>query len=81
MIKNVRKLLHIALGGILVLIGLAGLLLPIVNGTILLIIGLIIISFENPIIEKKLYAFTQKNHTLHSWHLKLEKFLRKILGK
>jgi uncharacterized membrane protein YbaN (DUF454 family) len=81
MIHNLRKLIHIALGIILVLLGIAGLVLPIINGTILLIIGFIIISFENPTIEKHLYRITKKNTMIHHWHLKLDKILRKLFRK
>ena len=70
--------MHLVLGGILVLVGIAGLILPILNGTVFLIVGLIIISFESPTVEEKLFKLTQKNKTIHHLYLKLEKNLRKF---
>lgn len=60
------------------LIGIAGLVLPVLNGTIFLIVGLIIISFESPLVEERLLKLTQKNKTVHHLYLKLEKVLRKF---
>lgn len=76
--NNFRRVFHILIGTLFILVGIAGLILPILNGTIFLIIGLIIISFENPYVEKKLYTLTQKNTLLHSLYIKLEKITRKI---
>ncbi len=81
MIENSRKVMHIILGFTIVLIGIAGLVLPILNGVLFLIIGLIILSFESEKLEHKLLAITKKNNTIHSWHLKLEKILRKLFRK
>lgn len=75
---NPRTVFHILIGALFVIFGVLGLLLPIINGTVLLIIGLIIISFENPYVEKKLFSVTQKNKLIHSLYLKLEKVIRKI---
>ena len=81
MIENSRKVMHIILGFTIVLIGIAGLVLPILNGVLFLIIGLIILSFESEKLEHKLFSLTKKNTTIHSWHLKLEKILRKLFRK
>ncbi len=79
--NQLRKTLYLILGSSLILLGVAGLVLPIINGTILLIIGFIIISFENPALEKKLYAFTKRHATIHAWYIKLDAYLRKLLKK
>jgi len=81
MLENSRKALHIVLGCTIILIGIIGVVLPIVNGTLFLIVGLIILSFESDRLEKKLLSLTKRNNTLHSWHIKLEKILRKIFKK
>lgn len=81
MLKNIRRLVHILIGSLIVFIGILGLFLPILNGTILLIIGFIIISFEVPVVEKKLFQLTKKNATVHVWHMSLEKTLRKLFRK
>lgn len=81
MIENSRKAMHIILGFTIILIGIAGLVLPILNGTLFLIIGFIILSFESEKLEHKLLSLTKRNATIHSWHLKLEKILRKLFRK
>lgn len=81
MVNTSRKILHILLGLTLLILGLAGLVLPILNGTIFLIVGFILISFESPYVEKKLQNFASKNKTIHSIYLKLDVILRKIFGR
>jgi uncharacterized membrane protein YbaN (DUF454 family) len=76
-----RKIMHLSVGFLVVLLGIAGLVLPILNGTLLLIIGFIIISFESPYVEKKLFTLTQKNKTVHALYLRLEKALRVFFRK
>ena len=73
-----KKILHLLLGIILVAIGLLGMVLPVIHGTIPLIVGLILLSFESTWLEKKLLHFSSKNkHTKH-WHEKLELILKKF---
>lgn len=79
--NQIRKILYLLLGLVLILLGIAGLVLPVINGTILLIIGFIIISFESPTLEKKLYTLTQKNAIIHSLYVKIDKFLRTFFKK
>ena len=81
MINNFRKIINIFLGVLLLILGVVGLVLPVLNGTIFLIIGFILISFENPYVEKKLFSITQKNATIHKMYLKLDAFLRKFFKK
>lgn len=79
--NNGRKVMHITLGVFLIPLGVLGLVLPILNGTVLLIVGLILLSFEIPYIEKNLLALTNKTDLTKNLHLKLDTFLRKIFGK
>lgn len=76
-----RKIMHLSLGILIVLIGITGLVLPIINGTLLLIVGFIILSFESPYLEQKLFTLTQKNKLIHSIYLRLEKGLRTFFRK
>jgi uncharacterized membrane protein YbaN (DUF454 family) len=76
--KATRKFLHIIIGTIAIIFGIVGLVLPILNGTVLLIIGLIILSFESPTLRAKLLTFSKKNDTIHHLYIKLEKILRKF---
>jgi uncharacterized membrane protein YbaN (DUF454 family) len=78
MIKKLRKIMHICIGVLTLTLGIIGLILPIVNGTALIIIGLIVLSFESTYIEKKLINLTERHELLHKWHIRLDRFLRKV---
>ena len=78
MIQIIYRILKLLLAGLFLLLGIAGAILPIVNGTIFIIIALILISFESKYVEKKLHFFTKKNALIHKWHLYLEKFMKKL---
>lgn len=75
------RVINWVLGSFFLTVGVAGVILPILNGTFFLILGLILISFESKYVEKKLHALTSKNYVIHTWHLKLEGFLRKYFVK
>ncbi|MEN9881158.1 MAG: hypothetical protein RLZZ308_341 [Candidatus Parcubacteria bacterium] len=77
----IRKLFHIAIGSLLFVIGIAGLVLPILNGVIFIVIGLIILSFEIHYIERSLGIITKKNKHIYRWHIFLDKKIRKIFRK
>lgn len=79
--NTIRKILHITVGIFLLCVGLLGLVLPILNGLLFLVCGLIVLSFESRYVEKKLFEMTQKNKFAHHWHLKLEKWLRRFFGR
>ncbi len=77
----VPRIINWVLGSFFLTVGVAGVILPILNGTFFLVLGLILISFESKYVEQKLHALTSKNKVIHSWHLKLEGFLRKYFVK
>lgn len=76
--RTLQKITHVTIGIVLLFIGIVGLVLPILNGVIFLILGLILISFESAYVEKKLTSLTEKNKFTKELHGRLEKFLRKI---
>ncbi len=78
MIVILYRVLKLLLAFCLLLLGIAGAVLPILNGTIFIILALIIISFESTYVKHKLHFFTKKNAMLHKLHLYLENFLKKI---
>lgn len=76
--RTIRKILHLTIGLTFLCIGILGLILPILNGVLFLILGFIVISFESTYVENKLVQITQKNKTVHYWYIKLEKIMRKL---
>lgn len=79
--NTIRKILHLSIGSLFLIIGIAGLALPILSGTLFLILGCIVISFESPYVERKLLFLVQKNKTANFWFIKLEKLMRKLFRK
>lgn len=74
---NLKKILHISLGITLILVGLCGLVLPILNGTVFLLLGCILLSFESPYVERHLTRLAHKNTHTGNWYEKLRKLMRK----
>jgi membrane protein implicated in regulation of membrane protease activity len=77
----IPRVLNWALGSLFLSVGVIGAILPIMNGTFFLILGLILISFESPYVEKMLHKITNKNRIAQKWHYKLENWLRKYFVK
>jgi uncharacterized membrane protein YbaN (DUF454 family) len=78
---QLKKAFHVLLGIFLLLIGVAGLVLPILNGVVFLLLGLILLSFESPYIEQKLAHYSEKNHHTSKIYKKLNTWMRKIFRK
>lgn len=72
-----KKLLHVILGILLILLGITGLVLPVLNGTLLLLLGFILLSFESPYVEQHLRKLAEKNRLTKEWHEKLTTFMKK----
>jgi uncharacterized membrane protein YbaN (DUF454 family) len=75
--KILAAIFRIFIGVILVLFGIAGIILPILQGIPFLLAGLIVLSFDIPSLESKLEHFVKKHHKVE----KLYKALRKVLKK
>ncbi len=72
------RLLKLLVITVLFLLGLAGVILPIVNGTLFLLLALILVSSESPYVKKRLHELTNKNATAHKWHIYLETLVQKV---
>lgn len=75
------RIINWVLGSLFLTVGVAGVILPILNGTFFLVLGLILISFESTYVEKKLHQITSKTALTHKLHLYLENILRKYFVK
>ena len=87
-----RKLKHIVLlvlGWVLLVVGTAGLVLPVIQGILCMVIGLFLLSRESPYIREKLRAISEKiRERFPEFHREFEKvkekareYADKILGK
>jgi uncharacterized membrane protein YbaN (DUF454 family) len=77
---RLKKIFHIAVGLTLIFVGIAGLVLPILDGVIFLLLGFILLSFESPYVEYHLSKLAHKSATLGSWYEKLNTWMRKVFG-
>ncbi len=75
------RIVNWALGSFFLTVGVVGAILPILNGTFFLVLGLILISFESKYVEKKLHQLTSKTKLTQKLHMYLENFLRKYFVK
>jgi len=73
-----KRIAYICIACFLIIIGLAGIVLPVLNGLIFILLGLILLSFESPYIEYKLQQLSAKNPHVEKWYKKLDGFMRKI---
>jgi uncharacterized membrane protein YbaN (DUF454 family) len=78
---HIKKFLLIVLGLSLILIGLIGAVLPILNGTLFLLVGIILLSFESTRVEKVVLSFVERNEVVKKWYRKLDQLLRKLFNK
>lgn len=77
---RIKKLIHLVLGILLIAIGVAGLVLPLLNGTLLLLLGFILLSFESKYVEEKLNKLAHKNTRIGEWYEKLARFMKRTFG-
>lgn len=75
--KILAAIFRIFIGVILVLFGIAGIILPILQGIPFLLAGLIILSFDIPALERKLEHFVKKHHKVEELYTALRKALKK----
>ncbi len=75
--KILAAIFRIFIGVILILFGIAGIILPVLQGVPFLLAGLIILSFDIPAIEHRLEYFVKKHHKIDSLYRALRKALKK----
>jgi uncharacterized membrane protein YbaN (DUF454 family) len=80
MIKHARRIALIILAVLLILVGTAGLVLPILPGIVLLILGLLLLSMFYPALDSWIHSLTKKNPQAHATAQKFRDFLQRIIG-
>lgn len=66
---------------IIIVIGVLGLVLPLLPGIALLILGLLLLSMYNPGVETWLSKLTSKYPPAHAFAESMKKFIERIIGK
>lgn len=78
--KKVKQVTFGFLGIILIVVGLAGIILPILPGWPLIFGGLILLSLESPIIDHYINNLVSKNRHLEHYYLKSRFWVRNRFG-
>ena len=73
----VRKTIRITLASLLLILGVAGLVLPILNGMLFIIFALLILSLEVPALEERLDRIGAKHKKVHPYYTKWKAFIKK----
>lgn len=76
--KSFKKLSLVFLGIFFVLFGLILMPFPILPGIILVLIGIVILSFEYPYIENFIERFIHRNDRLHTEYKKAKKYMKEF---
>ncbi len=78
--KITKRILKIFVALVLISIGIVGVFMPILNGIIFLLLGLILLSFENKFIHHHLEKNAAKNEHINKWYKKLDLWMRKLFN-
>jgi uncharacterized membrane protein YbaN (DUF454 family) len=69
--RHIKKYLQLALGWTLLLAGIAGLFLPILQGVLMILLGLMVLSWHMPWAERLLHRlgerFPKQHALMHEW--------------
>jgi uncharacterized protein len=79
--QKIKSAIHLLLGLFLILLGIAGLILPILNGMIFLLLGLILISFESKYVEYHLSKLAHRSAFSGRWYEKLLAFMNRLFRR
>lgn len=78
---HIRNTVIIFIAVFLILVGVAGLVLPLLPGALFILVGLLLLSAYNPRFEYWILSITKKYPPLHHIALDLQAFIERIIGK
>ena len=78
--RTVKQVTYTFIGVVFLIVGIAGLVLPILQGWFFIAIGLIFISLESPQLDGWLQRMSQKNKTSEKYFSKFRSWTRGKLG-
>jgi uncharacterized membrane protein YbaN (DUF454 family) len=78
--RQLKRVLILSVGSFFILLGIAGLFLPFLQGILFLIIGLVILSKESKTAHRILEGWKERHPELHSKFDEIKKKLKRRLG-
>ena len=79
--KHFKRTALQVLGFLCLIAGIIGLVLPFMQGLLLIILGLVLISVSTPSVKHHIERFTHRHPKAKEVHLTLEKFILGIVGE
>jgi uncharacterized protein len=79
--KHIKRVTIQALGVAFVLFGIAGLVLPFLQGILFLIVGFLLLSVHSVWIKSHVERFAHRHPSLRDMILKAERFIIRIVGE
>jgi uncharacterized membrane protein YbaN (DUF454 family) len=76
--KNTKRILVLIVAVLFLILGVAGLVLPFLQGILFLAIGFVLLSMLSPTVQEKIERQTRKYPKVHAIVLKVEKIIRSI---
>lgn len=73
----IKKTLRLVIALVFLVIGLAGLVLPLLNGFLFILAALLILSLEVPSLEARLDIYGRKNPRIELWYDRCKAFIKK----
>jgi len=68
------------LGGFLLVLGVPGLLLPVLQGVLFIVLGLYLLSLDSRWFRKKLAGWTRRNHHVSKLHSMIDTRIRQAFN-
>lgn len=81
MARHIKRISIQTIGFALLLLGVAGILLPIINGTIFLIAGLVLLSVYSERAKKILHTLGRQHPQAEKAVIKIERWVLKVVGE
>ncbi len=81
MIKHTKRVFVTILAFFFLLLGLAGLVLPFIQGLLFIAVALILFSMLSPTVREKVEAQTRKYPSFHAIVVKIEGWIQRIIGE
>ncbi len=79
--RHIKRIAVISLGVFFLALGLAGLVLPVLQGWLFLIIGILLLSAYSPTLRAWIEKHTVKFPHVHRWVGKADGWIERIIGK
>jgi uncharacterized membrane protein YbaN (DUF454 family) len=77
----IKRTIILILGVVFVLLGIAGLFLPFLQGFLFLVVGLLLLSTVSPRLRAWVESHTRRWPKFHSWVEKADAWLRRVIGE